>query len=118
MMNAIDVLGGVIRETRLRLGLTQSQVAERADVEVRTIMHIENGKTNPTWEIVFPLIRALEIDPRAIFYPELKREDEAMAHIQILLSRCSEDDIRSLIPICEAVLSVFHERSGIRIVEK
>lgn len=49
MMNAIDVLGGVIRETRLRLGLTQSQVAERADVEVRTIMHIENGKTNPTW---------------------------------------------------------------------
>ena len=113
MMNAIDVLGGVIRETRLRLGLTQSQVAERADVEVRTIMHIENGKTNPTWEIV-----ALEIDPRAIFYPELKREDEAMAHIQILLSRCSEDDIRSLIPICEAVLSVFHERSGIRIEDK
>ena len=112
MMNAIDVLGGVIRETRLRLGLTQSQVAERADVEVRTIMHIENGKTNPTWEI------ALEIDPRAIFYPELKREDEAMAHIQILLSRCSEDDIRSLIPICEAVLSVFHERSGIRIEDK
>ena len=118
MMNAIDVLGGVIRETRLRLGLTQSQVAERAGVEVRTIMHIENGNTNPTWEIVFPLIRALEIDPRAIFYPELKREDEAMAHIQILLSRCSEDDIRSLIPICEAVLSVFHERSGIRIEDK
>lgn len=118
MMNAIDVLGSVIRETRLRLGLTQSQVAERADVEVRTIMHIENGKTNPTWEIVFPLIRALEIDPRAIFYPELKREDEAMAHIQILLSRYSEDDIRSLIPICEAVLSVFHERSGIRIEDK
>jgi len=48
----------------------------------------------------------------------LKREDEAMAHIQILLSRCSEDDIRSLIPICEAVLSVFHERSGIRIEDK
>ena len=118
MMNAIDVLGGVIRETRLRLGLTQSQVAERADVEVRTIMHIENGKTNPTWEIVFPLIRALEIDPHASFYPELKREDEAMAHIQILLSRCSEDDIRSLIPICEAVVSVFHERSGIRIEDK
>ena len=118
MMNAINILGGVIRETRLRLGLTQSQVAERADVEVRTIMHIENGKTNPTWEIVFPLIRALEIDPRAIFYPELKREDEAMAHIQILLSRCSEDDTRSLIPICEAVLSVFHERSGIRIEDK
>ena len=118
MMNAIDVLGGVIRETRLRLGLTQSQVAERADVEVRTIMHIENGKTNPTWEIVFPLIRALEIDPRLIFYPELNREDEAMSHMKILLSKCSEDDIQSLIPICEAVLCVFHERGGIQIEDK
>ena len=118
MMNAIKVLGGVIRDTRLRRGYTQSQVAEKAGVEVRTIMHIENGKTNPTWEIVFPLIRALEIDSRLIFYPELNRDDEAMAHIQILLSRCSEQDIQSLIPICEAVLSVFHERDCIQIEDK
>ena len=117
-MNAIESLGRVIKDTRLRLGYTQSQLAEKVGVEVRTVMHIENGIGNPTWEVVFPLIRALEIDPRAIFYPELKREDEAMAHIQILLSRCSEDDIWSLIPICEAVLSVFHERSGIRIEDK
>ena len=117
-MNAIESLGCIVKEARLRLGYTQSQLAEKVGVEVRTVMHIENGIGNPTWEVVFPLIRALEIDPRAIFYPELKREDEAMAHIQILLSRCSEDDIRSLIPICEAVLSVFYERSGIRIEDK
>lgn len=117
-MNAIEVLGRVIKDTRLRLGYTQSQVAEKAGVEVRTIMYIENGKTNPTWEVVFPLIRALEIDPRAIFYPELNRDDEAMAHIQILLSKCSEEDIQSLIPICEAVLGVFHERGGIQIEDK
>jgi len=118
MMDAIRVLGDVIRDTRLRLGYTQSQVAEKTGVEVRTIMHIENGKTNPTWEVVFPLIRALEIDPRTIFYPELNREDEAMAHIQILISSCSEQDIRSLIPICETVLSVFHERDCIQIEDK
>ena len=118
MMNAIESLGRVIKDTRLRLGYTQSQLAEKVGVEVRTIMHIENGIGNPTWEVVFPLIRALEIDPRAIFYPELKREDEAMAHIRILLSRCSEEDIRSLIPVCETVLSVFHERNSIRIEDK
>ena len=118
MTNAIKYLGGVIRDTRLQRGYTQSQVAEKAGVEVRTIMHIENGKTNPTWEVVFPLIRALEIDPRTIFYPELNREDEAMAHIQILLSKCSEEDIRSLIPICYTILSVLHERGGIQIEDK
>ena len=117
-MNAIEALGSVIKDTRLRLGYTQSQVAEKAGVEVRTIMYIENGKTNPTWEIVFPLIRALEIDPRAVFYPELNREDEAMSHMQILLSKCSEDDIQSLIPICEAVLGVLNNRGSIPIEDK
>ena len=118
MMNAIESLGIVIKHTRLRLGYTQNQLAEKVGVEVRTIMHIENGLGNPTWEVVFPLIRALEIDPRSIFYPELSREDEAMTHMRILLSSCSEEDIQSLIPICETILSVFHERDGIRIEDK
>ena len=117
-MNAIESLGCVVKDTRIRLGYTQNQLAEKIGVEVRTIMHIENGIANPTWEVVFPLIRALEIDPRLVFYPELNRDDEAMAQIQILLSQCSEEDIRSLTPICEAVLGVFHERGGIQIGDK
>ena len=117
-MNAIESLGCVVKDTRIRLGYTQNQLAEKIGVEVRTIMHIENGITNPTWEVVFPLIRALEIDPRLVFYPELNRDDEAMAQIQILLSQCSEEDIRSLTPICETVLGVFHERGGIQIGDK
>lgn len=118
MMNAIQSLGSIIKDTRLCLGYTQNQLAEKVGVEVRTIMHIENGIGNPTWEVVFPLIRALKIDPRSVFYPELKREDEAMTQIKILLSGCSEEDIRYLIPICEAVLDVFHERGGIQIEDK
>ena len=117
-MNAIESLGCIVKEARLRLGYTQSQLAEKVGVEVRTVMHIENGIGNPTWEVVFPLIRALEIDPRAIFYPELNREDEATSHMQILLSKCSEDEIKSLIPICEAVLGVFNNRGSIPIEDK
>ena len=117
-MNAIEALGSVVKQIRLQQGLTQSQVAEKIGVEARTIMYIENGKTNPTWEIVFPLIRALEIDPRIVFYPELNREDEAMAQIEILLSKCSDEDIQSLIPICETILKVFHDRSGLQIRDK
>ena len=117
-MNAIESLGCIVKEARLRLGYTQSQLAEKVGVEVRTVMHIENGIGNPTWEVVFPLIRAVEIDPRAIFYPELNREDEATSHMQILLSKCSEDEIESLIPICEAVLGVLNNRGSIPIEDK
>ena len=43
-MNAIDVLGGVIRETRLKLGLTQSQVAEKAGVELPKAEYSKEAK--------------------------------------------------------------------------
>ena len=38
-----------------------------ADIEVRTVMHIENYEDNPKMVALYALIRALEIDPREIF---------------------------------------------------
>ena len=45
-----------------------------ADIDVRTVMNIENHKANPKMEVLYPLIRALRIDARTIFNPELQRE--------------------------------------------
>ena len=84
-------------------------------VEVRTIMHIENGVGNP---VVFPLIRKLNIDPRIVFYPELTRDDEALSQMQILLAQCNEKDINDLIPIFNAVIDVLHSRDNIAITDK
>ena len=97
-MYAAKCLGNVVRQVRQKLGYTQNDVAEMVGVEVRTIMHIENGVGNPTWEVVFPLIRKLNIDPRIVFYPELTRDDEALSQMQILLAQCNEKDL-SLIHI-------------------
>ena len=41
-----------------------------ADIEVRTVMHIENYEDNPKMAALYALIRVLEIDPREIFYPD------------------------------------------------
>ena len=62
MMNAIEALGSVVKETRLQQGLTQIQLAEKVGVEARTIMYIENGKTNPNWDNVFQLVRAMDVN--------------------------------------------------------
>ena len=88
------------------------------DVEVRTIMHILYGVGNPSCEVVFPLIRKLNIDPRIVFYPELTRDDEALSQMQILLAQCNEKDIDDLIPIFKAVISVLHSRDNIAITDK
>jgi transcriptional regulator with XRE-family HTH domain len=42
-----DGLPGRVRAARLRLGLTQAQVAARAEVDPRTIRNVETGRYQP-----------------------------------------------------------------------
>ena len=51
--------------------LTQDSVAERVAIDLCKIINIENYNGNSKMEVLFPLIRALHIDPWEIFYPEL-----------------------------------------------
>ena len=92
-------LGDAVKKARGELGLTQNQVADQIDVDVRTVMNIENYKGNPKMEILFPLIRALKIDSREIFHPEIRLDNPAVSKL------CSEDEAAALIPIIESILS-------------
>jgi DNA-binding XRE family transcriptional regulator len=55
-------LGDAVKRARTELSLTQNEVADAADVDVRTVLNIENYKGNPKMEVLFPLVRALKID--------------------------------------------------------
>ena len=47
-MNFAKELGKSIKEKRIQLGLTQLQVAEKANIQNATLSKIENGKLNPS----------------------------------------------------------------------
>ena len=98
-------LGDAVKKARGELGLTQNQVADQIDVDVRTVMNIENYKGNPKMEILFPLIRALKIDSREIFHPEIRLDNPAVSKLNLLIEQCSEDEAAALIPIIESILS-------------
>jgi len=55
-----------VRLRRYELGLTQEQLAERADFHVNYIGGIERGERNPSVESVVSLAKALEISPREL----------------------------------------------------
>ena len=115
MQGYAQVLGTVVRNARLELGLTQNEVAERADIDVRTVLNIENQKGNPKLEVLFPLIRELKVDPNAVFYPEVSQIHSSISQLAILLSQCTEDEARCLIPICESILSVIRTNHVIQL---
>jgi len=118
MLNYAEILGDIVRKARSGLELTQNEVAERIDVDVRTVMNIENHKGNPKLEVLFPLIRELKIDPSTIFYPEMEHNRVGIEHINQLLSTCSDEEIDALLVVCETVLSAMRSVSAKTIEDK
>ncbi len=105
-------LGNAVKVARGKSGLAQIEVADRAGMDVRTVLNIENCRGNPKMQVIYPLVRTLKIDPRDIFYPELKRDSSAIRQIQLILAECSEQEIQELIPVVEAVLSVRRSKNA------
>ena len=85
--------GDAVRTARIERGYTQKQLAEKIDVDERTISSIEKYEANTTMEILYPLIRVLKIDPREIFIPELGRESKAHYQLRLLLDNCNEAEV-------------------------
>ena len=99
-------LGLCVRRNRKQLKLTQAQLAERIGVTEQTIRKIEHLNSNPQLDVLIPLIRALHIDPREIFYPEVECPDTTKQQLDMLLATCKSEHIEALTPIIKSVLDV------------
>lgn len=54
-------LGEKLRQAREKLGLTQAEVAEKADINDNYYAMIERGEANPSYEKLQKLLKALNI---------------------------------------------------------
>ena len=108
-------LGDAIKRARGKLDLTQNEVADLADVDVRTVLNIENYKGNPKMEVLYPLVRALKIDAREIFNPEIRRESPALRQLRVLIEECSEEEAAAIIPVFQSVLTALRDKNALPI---
>ncbi|HVC07249.1 MAG TPA: helix-turn-helix transcriptional regulator [Solirubrobacterales bacterium] len=61
--DATPVLGRVLREARLRAGVSQGQLAIRTGIAAPSISRIENGHESPSYERFATCLRALGYEP-------------------------------------------------------
>ena len=115
MQEYVYTLGNIVRKERIKAGLTQYELAERVGIDPRTILKIENHRGNPKMEVLYPLIRALNIDANLVFYPDIHEDGTALKQFQLFLSQCSSEEIQSLHQICQTVLSVLKSNTTIDI---
>ncbi len=111
MLDYTRILGDAVKRARAKMGLTQSQVAEAINADVRTVLNIENYKGNPKMEVLAPLIRFLRIDPCELFYPEVLRDTPAIRQLRFLIEECTEEEAAALGPAIEAMLTALRGKS-------
>ena len=107
MSDYAKALGEVVYRERKAQKITQAQLAELVGTTEQTIWKIEDRNSNLQMSVLFPLLRALHIDPVEVFYPEAAQERSAKRQLDMLIAQCSEAHVEALIPIVNAALEVF-----------
>ena len=82
----------------------------KIDIDTRTVLNIENCKGNPKMQVLFPLIRTLNVDPNDIFYPERLKQNSKRNDLHLLVDTCSEQEAAALIAIIDSILKVMRNQ--------
>lgn len=102
-------IGNRLLFERKRLGLTQSEVAERAGLSDRTYADIERGSVNMRVETALRICKALGVTPNDIF---TKDDTDAVAQAEALmqrLTRCSSKEQTTALQLLQVYLQSVHE---------
>lgn len=108
-----EVLGDVVKATRKSRHLSQEALAERIGVCKRTIIDIESNTGNPKFEVLFPLVRELDLPLYQVFYPEVQENLELKNVLMQEVSSCSEYEMRVILSVVRSLRGTLKgEREG------
>lgn len=99
--------GGLVKAHRVRLGLTQQALAERANISTDMVSKIEGGSSGARFRVISQLADALGVDPAELFTPDLpggQLQRLTLTEITSRLAGLSESELLWLRNLLEAAL--------------
>ena len=108
-MNLKQHIGVQVRSARIKMGLTQEQVAERLGKAVETISNIERGRGFTGLETLEPPATALRVPLRYFFEGAeegrslSKARAELEGHLRHEIARLSDRDVRLVLDLVRVV---------------
>ena len=104
-MDLKKMIGARIQEIRNKKRLTQEQLSERMDINLKYLSGIERGKENPTLNILIKLAQSLEIDLVEIFnFVQIEDPAERKALINTLLDEADSDQLKLVFKILSVII--------------
>ena len=85
-------IGNKLYNVRKRMGLTQAEVAEEAELSIRTYADIERGSVNMRIETVLRICNVLHITPDEIFTTDDSSISAKQQELWERLNMCSPKD--------------------------
>ena len=100
LVQNLKTIGNRLMQIRKRSGLTQAEVAEKADLSDRTYADIERGTANMRIGTFLQICEALHITPNEVLLPEefsdFPEEDEMLAKLKAAPLRTRKIAVRIL----------------------
>lgn len=99
--------GKLVKAHRVRLGMTQEALAERAGISADMVSKIEGGSSGARFGVVSQLADALGADPAELFTPDLPNgqlQRATLNEITTHLASLSESELLWLRNLIEAAL--------------
>ena len=104
MNRSMSALGSNVRETRKRRNLSQEALAEKIGVCKRTIIVIDKNAGTPKFEVLYMLVRELDLPLYQVFYPESTDKSVELKNMLIQeLSSCSEYEMRVILSVIKSL---------------
>lgn len=98
-------LGDIIKNARMKAGLTIEELANKLDISERYLYRLENEGKKPSFDILYNLIRELAISPDTIFYPENPSVDAEVENLIRRLYNCDERSVEVIKATASALIN-------------
>ena len=96
-METVQRIGARIRIARQKLGLNQSQLAEKANLSPQSISNLENGKAKMSIESFVSILSVLQVSADEILGLNLPEHDKNIAELQELLFDCTPKEAEAIL---------------------
>ena len=93
-------LGLFFKNARHEQKLTYEELAEKAEMSSRYLKEIENGGRVPSFHKIRKLVRALNVPPEPLFYPNNHTDNLDYQRLLMYLSKCNDEQITAKVPPC------------------
>ena len=90
-------LGKQIKAVRKAMKMTQEQLALKSNVSVKYIANIENGKQNPSFDILSAILHVLPLSLDSVINPNLSEAERECRELESIYFDCPPEMRKTLL---------------------